>query len=610
MFDLAPPSSERTGSTFVWSPTVRRILGKNFVTHHPELARRLDGVMADWFATHDAPASSLTHAARAGRWDLVVSLFRNHSTAVLETNWGEFIPALATAPEEVFADNPAAVALKTMAFHLPIDPRSTPVPRELDGAELTAIGRLPRAREELQSQLWQLLLYRTRHRYELAAVASDNAQAILQEAMVTRGPEVVGLQSVITANSGLLQLLLGNFRTAIAEFSKSYEFASLSEVSFSAANAAGKIALTYAMLGDESNASVWLRREVVAPVPQIPVAHYVRSAGLIARALAASVALRADQCASAIDALKQKDNHEELWPFTAYARKRQALLWGDKQNALDELESLGDPPSVPNDSSRWGGATAWLFPAAKAELLMALGRGNHANSVLDGVHSHHPLLDLARARLALLAGDNERAISGLNAIVEWHPGRKPTSTPRSNQISSLDAPRGWQLSSPGQRLETLIIGGVAHFRLGATEVAADMLERAVNQAHRLGSLLPFVRVPRQDLSALAAFVPSLERLLDQEPLASTPDVYPATVDLVTLTERETVILEGIAAGQSLRQIAAMNYVSTNTIKTQTQVLYRKLHANSRRDALLAASTLQLFEPGRPGQDAPPLAALP
>jgi LuxR family transcriptional regulator, maltose regulon positive regulatory protein len=102
-------------------------------------------------------------------------------------------------------------------------------------------------------------------------------------------------------------------------------------------------------------------------------------------------------------------------------------------------------------------------------------------------------------------------------------------------------------------LETLVIGGVANFRLAATEVAADMLDRAVNQVHRLGSLLPFVRVPRQDLGALAALVPSLERLLQEEPLASTPDIYPVTVDVATLTEREMVILEGIAAGRSLRR---------------------------------------------------------
>jgi hypothetical protein len=39
----------------------------------------------------------------------------------------------------------------------------------------------------------------------------------------------------------------------------------------------------------------------------------------------------------------------------------------------------------------------------------------------------------------------------------------------------------------------------------------------------------------------------------------------------------------------------MNYVSPNTIKGQTQALYRKLWVSSREDALAAAGALQLHK---------------
>jgi LuxR family maltose regulon positive regulatory protein len=582
-------------TTIHWSPALRRVLHNDFVRQSPDLALRLDATLAEWYASHDAAGLAFVHAARAGQWDLVLALFEGHSTSLLEIEWGEFTNAIATAPYDVIATSAAGIAWRTIALHLPIDPRANPDPRTLTTAESAAIGQSPRAREMLEAQFWQLVLYRRRGMFEQAATASDNAHTIMQEAMTTRASDVAGLQSLVLTHSALLHEILGEFRAAIAEFGQAYELAPMSELSFSAADAAGKVAMSYAMLGDEHNASIWLQREAVAPVSKGSVAPYVRSAGLIARALVASVTLQADQCSAVVDTLHQIAHHDELWPFVAFARKRQALIWGDRENALDELENLGASPDLFPVSPTAGGVETWLLPAAKAELLMALGRGNHAKAVLDAADHDHPLLGLARTRLALLSGDNEAAIAFANAVGDRQAGYEHRGVFPADRVRTVYAPQSWQLTSPLQRLETLIILGMANYRLGATDTGADLLRRAVNQAQRLGSLLPFARVPRDELFAIADHVPSLAELLRDQAFGTTPEIYPASVNLVVLTERERAILEGFSAGLSLREIASANYVSTNTIKTQTRTLYRKLHANSRHEAVATASALQLLD---------------
>jgi LuxR family maltose regulon positive regulatory protein len=300
--------------------------------------------------------------------------------------------------------------------------------------------------------------------------------------------------------------------------------------------------------------------------------------------LVASVGLQADQCAANVDAFSGIVRMDELWPFAAYARERQALLWGDCDNALDELEDMATSPDMLASTLAPGGVMTWMVPAAKAELLTALGRGNQARAVLEQTDSHHPLVTLARARLALLSEDNEAAIAITTAA-----GDVPGWT------QSRPAGPGVQGASPLQRLECLVIRGIANNRLGAADVAADLLRRAVNQAERLGALLPFVRVPREELVAISELEPSLADLLEVRVLEKTPDVYPPHVDVLTLNEREQAILDGFAAGLSFRQIASENFVSANTIKSQTQVLYRKLHVTSQQEALATAAALQLHK---------------
>ncbi|MEI2670546.1 MAG: LuxR C-terminal-related transcriptional regulator [Marmoricola sp.] len=90
-------------------------------------------------------------------------------------------------------------------------------------------------------------------------------------------------------------------------------------------------------------------------------------------------------------------------------------------------------------------------------------------------------------------------------------------------------------------------------------------------------------VPRADLLAVAAQagieLPS--NVNHADPLASLR--APAQ-----LTEREQVLLEHLATGALLREIADAEFVTLSTIKSQAASLYRKLGVNSRQAAINVA----------------------
>jgi LuxR family transcriptional regulator, maltose regulon positive regulatory protein len=61
-----------------------------------------------------------------------------------------------------------------------------------------------------------------------------------------------------------------------------------------------------------------------------------------------------------------------------------------------------------------------------------------------------------------------------------------------------------------------------------------------------------------------------------------------------LSERERAVLRYLPSMLSYGEIASELYVSTNTIKSHTRNIYRKLGAGGRRDAVGRARQLRLL----------------
>jgi LuxR family maltose regulon positive regulatory protein len=82
--------------------------------------------------------------------------------------------------------------------------------------------------------------------------------------------------------------------------------------------------------------------------------------------------------------------------------------------------------------------------------------------------------------------------------------------------------------------------------------------------------------------------------LAEPSLADAADLFPAGVTLIELTRGEGRVLDLLARGLTLQQVADTLVVSYNTVKTQQRSLYRKLGTNSRPDAIARARHLGLI----------------
>ncbi|MDT0351703.1 helix-turn-helix domain-containing protein [Pseudonocardia charpentierae] len=90
---------------------------------------------------------------------------------------------------------------------------------------------------------------------------------------------------------------------------------------------------------------------------------------------------------------------------------------------------------------------------------------------------------------------------------------------------------------------------------------------------------------------MAAF--AVDLLGRMSPHDDRPLPAPATL-VDPLTEREQVVLRYLASTLSNSEIAAQLYLSVNTVKTHQRMIYRKLGAAGRRDAVRRAKQLRLL----------------
>ncbi|WP_191247801.1 LuxR C-terminal-related transcriptional regulator [Amycolatopsis deserti] len=288
----------------------------------------------------------------------------------------------------------------------------------------------------------------------------------------------------------------------------------------------------------------------------------------LTRAIVALNRLDLTTAAECVTHLHRQSRSDVLWPFTAFVHSGYLLDAGDALGGLKHLDQVRADHRHDHGPGTLAGA---LLAAAEAGLLIALGHGNQAGAVLDGFDPRHPLLRVIRARLLLLGGNPREAL---------HLGEDPA----------------WLRTAPRSlELEMLLIRAIAQFRSDDRAGAAETLRRAAASARRTGLLRPFRTVPRAELDELADQAgPEAVALLREPALRALPDLYPARLDLVVLTDRERLILGYLAAGLPSQRIAHQLFISYNTVKTHVRGLYRKLQAGSRDEALARAHALGLL----------------
>jgi LuxR family maltose regulon positive regulatory protein len=382
---------------------------------------------------------------------------------------------------------------------------------------------------------------------------------VAEAARAAQPAEVRELYPSLHLHAGLLQLVGGDFTSGLRSLWRAYERAGDNPRVYIQSDAASKTALAYAVLGDHRRAAVWLDRHTRAPLDAGYLERRIRCTAIAARLLIAVDQLDAASADAAYsDILTADTNPEELfWAYLGYAEAQYALLTGAAGDMLDHLDQ------VRSHYEHWlgnGSIAGPLLAATSADLLLALGRGNHAQMITNGPLADHPLLRVSQARLALLAGQTDAALR-LATDSSWHG-----------------------IASSRHRIEMRLIHAVAAHRAGDHSTALVALRQAVDAAHLVGTLRPFASVPADDLHSIAADLPAAAELLDTPALKSARAVYPTQINLIELTKREQQVLDRLAAGLSVQQIANSLRISYNTVKVQQRSLYRKLEVTSRDDA--------------------------
>ncbi len=356
---------------------------------------------------------------------------------------------------------------------------------------------------------------------------------------------------------GITYLLVDRADEATTMFRRAH---SAGAGSFVERDAAGKLALTYALRGACTDAQAWLDEERRHPPLPQESEKLVRTAGCVAAALVALDRLDTEQALDILTELGTPADNEEFWGFVLYTHGQHALLAGMPADGLRYIDA-----QIRRYPKLYGGLSAALLEAVRADLHLACGHVEQAERLVEG--KTHPLTAPVRARIRLLAADP----AGAEAVVERHR-TDPAGTFRES-------------------MELAVLGAVAAAAGGDRCQAQRHLGRAIALSRQRGMLRPFTLLPAPMLQELAAL--GMDLPLDVHRAAAQFVVFPVYQPIVRLTPRERAVLDAVLVGGTASSIAAAEFVSINTVKSQLRSLYRKLGVHSRKDAVAVARRLGL-----------------
>jgi LuxR family transcriptional regulator, maltose regulon positive regulatory protein len=543
-----------------WPPATRRAMVAELARRSPEQVRQLHSRLAGWYLTDDQAGLALRHGIAAEDWPVVVQIIERRWRSLLVGHPDVLFAALSATPFELIDASPRVLAVRDLRLQAPDDRILTLLPALPDDDQaLGELGDTPQAGEVIETGLAIMSALRRRGLFRHAADYGDRLATVAATAAVRRNNEVAAALPGFRFQLGVTRLLADDLAGAHRPLQAAYETATEGPLPYLQSDAPAKLALLHAFLGDTQEAATWLRRHDDAPEEEGWFRRLITSTAVSARTLLALERLDLDR-AVAIAATTAGDlGTDEFWAYTAYTRALLALYTGD---ALGGLRHLDQARSASPGWHGEGSTARPLLASVEADLLLSLGRANQAAVVLLTAGPGHPYLRVPSVRLELLAGHTEAALR-LATDLDWARGAERCP-----------------------RVEMLLMQAVAHHRLEQPKEAIDALRRALSASLGTGTRRPFVTVPRHELMAVAEHLPEdVTATLRSVAPRYGVNPFPDHVDYVQLTRREQTILEKIAEGLLVRQIAESLYVSVATVKSHLRSLYHKLGADNRQAAV-------------------------
>jgi LuxR family maltose regulon positive regulatory protein len=544
-----------------WPAAARHVLLGEGARRLPDKLAAMRARLARWYLAEDRPAQALRLARAAEDRELVVTVIDQGWRQLLMAHRDDLHDALVATPLEVLATSARALAVRDLWLPESDDRILSAAPLPADDVDLANLGRSDQARDVLDTGLAVHTALRRRGRFDLAHRYATRLLRVAAAARTAHPESTIDLIPSVQLTAGQTFVLAGDVRGCVEPLQRAYEWAADSTLDYVQADAAATLALTHALCGEAQLAQGWLDAYADAPAPSTWLEPTVLGKVAVARILMYLDRLKLDEARDMAATLPVTDriDADEWWAFRVVAQARMAL----HADCVEGLDLLDRARARYGTWAANGALAGPLLAEAEADLLMALGRANQAHAVLRG-NSDDPLLRVGRARLALLTGNPAGALR-------------------------LATDRTWQRETTARhRLDMLVIEAVAAHRVGDPSTANRALQAAVDSARSSRLLRPFTTVPAADLEELVHAVPAAAWLLAEPRLSAVKPVFPAALTRIRLTEREQRVLDKLAAGLTLQQTASALVVSYNTVKSQTNALYRKLGATNRDDAIARA----------------------
>ncbi|MFE4198697.1 LuxR C-terminal-related transcriptional regulator [Paenarthrobacter sp. NPDC056912] len=553
---------------FVVRPLIRAYYRAELARKEPDELTRLNRIAAQWHDLAVEPDAALRHAIDAADNQLIRRILELHGPALLGGGGATRVRRAITAlPDSVLAASPKLCLVAALAHVESRQP--TTATRYLAAAHRNWVEDSPRDLCELRTLAEARLSW-----FSGGWEDHDPKAAIDDAALPLSGQSDIRIEArMVSVTAALVQ---GEYRTAENE-----AFAALIEAS-EAGNVylAGKVYLKLAaassMQGQLRRAGDFLRQAEEKLPAHVWTAGAGRSMGALMHASAAL--LRAEPAAALQFAAVGTSQLGQLGSATkgvgAALRAGLELVaacahmdLGDRRHALDGMRQAR--LRIGHDHLFAQPMAAWMAVIEHSAAL-ALGHAERAREVLEWAEERLA----GTGELCLLRAQGPAGISRFEAATDrLRPLRSGAATPLLE----------WTWLHVG------ILECSMAIRTGRRNLAGKLLEEALHKAEELDVLRPLAVAPQEVIDLLVeragAHGPE-EESLAQRLLALRPpdDVRGAP----SLTPREREVLTLLPSHLSQEQMAAELHLSVNTVKTHIRLIYSKLGAGSRHDAVAAA----------------------
>jgi LuxR family maltose regulon positive regulatory protein len=552
---------------FLVHPLIRAYFRAGLARKQPDELLRVSRIAAQWHEHACEPVAALRHAMDAADNDLIGALLERHGVTLLGS--GEVMQvrrAIAALPDTLFAASPKLCVVAALAHVESGQP--TTATRYMAAAnrnraddpspELRELEALARARLSWFSDGWE----------------DQDPQATADHAALrfSSHSDVRIEARMVTVTAALVD---GRYGNAEEEASAALIEATEAGNAYLAGKVYLNLAAIYSMQGRLRRASEFLHLAEEKLPAQMWTAGAGRSVGAVMHASASLLRAEPAQAlqfaAAGVSELGQLGSSSKgvgaatratLDIITSCAH----LDSGDRRNALDGLRQARLHISRDHVFAQ---PLAACIAVIEHTAALALGHADHAREVLEWAEERIP----GTGELCLLRAQGPAGISRFDAA---------TDRLRPLHTGAVKPVLEWT------RLHVNVLECSMAIRTGRRTLAGKLLEEALHTADELDVLRPLAIAPQEVIELLVERVGAYgpQEALAQRLLALRPPTEARRAQSLTPREREVLTL--LPSHLSQEQMAAELHLSVNTVKTHIRIIYSKLGAGSRHDAVATA----------------------